>query len=149
MSTSKPARSEARLVRVRLIGAAAAALSLGAGAHAQAPAGKTPSFTAAQAKRGADIYAANCAMCHGDNLDDGQFAPPLKGPAHATYWQGKTAADLLTYASTMMPPTQPGGLGAQAYADVYARMLQSAGATPGDKELPADPAALKGDAPTR
>ena len=50
-------------------------------------------------------------MCHGEGIDDGQFAPPLKGPAHAAYWSGKTAEDMLNYTSANMPPNQPGGLG--------------------------------------
>ena len=37
------------------------------------------SFTAAQADRGADEYARHCASCHGRNLDDGPYAPALKG----------------------------------------------------------------------
>lgn len=132
----------ASLTIIAAVGAASSA-SL---AHAQA---QTPGFTAAQAKRGAEFYSGNCAMCHGEGVDDGQFAPPLKGPAHAAYWSGKTAEDMLNYMSANMPPNQPGGLGGQAYADIAAYILQSAGATPGDKELPADPAALRGAAPTR
>ena len=116
-------------------------LGLAGAGQAQAPAAK-PEFTAAQANRGATLYGDNCAMCHGDGLDDGEFAPALKGPGFATYWKGKNAADVMTYISTMMPPTQPGGLGAQAYADVFAYVLKSGGAAPGAKELPADPAAL-------
>ena len=38
-----------------------------------------PSFTAAQPTAGQAAYAQNCASCHGANLDDGEFAPPLKG----------------------------------------------------------------------
>jgi mono/diheme cytochrome c family protein len=136
---------------VRLASAAAVAALLAVGGpavvvHAQA---QTPGFTAAQAKRGAEFYVGACVECHGPGLDDGQFAPPLKGPPHSAYWSGKTAEDVLNYMSANMPPTQPGGLGAQAYADILAYMLQSAGATPGDKELPADPAAVRGAAPTR
>lgn len=147
-----PANSALCSIRLRSLGllavAGVAAGALAASTVALAQARSVPSFTAAQAARGKDLYAANCALCHGDALEDGQFGPPLKGAPHKTYWQGKTAADLMTYMSSMMPPTQPGGLGAQAYADVFAFMLQAGGAAPSDKELPSDPNALKGAAPT-
>jgi mono/diheme cytochrome c family protein len=123
-----------------------AAFALGGVAHAQAG---TPSYTAEQAKRGAELYVGTCAQCHGERLDDGQFAPALKGPAHDAYWAGKSAEDVLAYMNASMPPTQPGVLGPQGYADILAYMLQAAGAAPGDKELPADPAALHGLAATK
>ena len=131
-------------VRVATLSILAAAVGTAAAAQ-----GQTPGFTAEQAKRGAEFYEGSCTMCHGQALDDGQFAPPLKGAPHAAYWKGKDASDVLTYMNSAMPPTDPGGLGAAAYADIYAYLLQSAGATPGDKALPSDPAALKGAAPTR
>jgi len=112
-------------------------------------AAEAPGFTAEQAARGAAAYAGTCALCHGDSLDDGEFAPPLKGPAHAAYWKGRSAQDLLAYIDTMMPPNQPGALGPEGGAEVYAFLLKSAGAAPGDKPLPADPTALAGLAPTR
>lgn len=132
-------------VRVAVLGVAFAAATAGM-AYAQA---QTPGFTADQAKRGKEFYSGSCAMCHGEGVDDGQFAPPLKGEPHVAYWNGKTAEDLLNYMAANMPPTQPGSLGAQAYADIYAYLLQSAGAAPGDKELPADAAASKSNTPTR
>jgi mono/diheme cytochrome c family protein len=39
----------------------------------------TPSFTDAQATQGKAVYDRNCLSCHGANLDDGEFGPPLKG----------------------------------------------------------------------
>ncbi len=131
-------------VRTVMLGLAGAAVA--AAAHAQA---QPPAFTADQAKRGQVFYFGACSMCHGDSLDDGQFAPALKGPDHAAYWSGRTAEDLLNYIAANMPPTQPGALGAQANADIMAYLLQSAGQAPGDKEIPADPAAVRGAAPTR
>ncbi|HTK34633.1 MAG TPA: c-type cytochrome [Caulobacteraceae bacterium] len=129
-----------RFLTVLIVGAAT--LGLAATGQAQTPAAKTPGFTAAQAARGAALYSANCALCHGDGLDDGQFAPPLKGPVHAAYWGSRTAADVLSYINAMMPPSSPGSLGAQGSADVLAYMFKAGGAAPGDKELPIDPAAL-------
>lgn len=103
-----------------------------------------PSFTTAQAQRGATLYSANCAECHGANLDDGQFATALKGPAFVALWGGKGLDAPFEFMSTQMPPTSPGVLGAQGYADVLAYILSANGIAPGDKELPADSPALKG-----
>jgi alcohol dehydrogenase (cytochrome c) len=135
-----------RVFKPAAFAAGLAALAFGGAGQAQAP-GATPGFTAAQAARGQALYSANCAMCHGDGLDDGQFAPALKGPNFTAYWSGKTAADVLTYISTMMPPTDPGSLGAQGSADVLAYITQGGGGKAGDKELPTDPAALAKSAP--
>jgi mono/diheme cytochrome c family protein len=44
------------------------------------------SFTAAQATAGEAGYTSNCASCHGDDLDDGEFGPPLKGVPAAGEW---------------------------------------------------------------
>jgi mono/diheme cytochrome c family protein len=133
-------------VSVRVAASSLALAAVAAVAHAQA---QPPGFTAEQAKRGQAFYVGACAMCHGDNLDDGQFAPPLKGVSHKESWNGRTAEDLLVFMAANMPPSQPGLLGAQAYADIAAYMLQADGQVPGDKELPADPAALRGAAATR
>ena len=147
---ARPSRARpltARLASAALLGFAAWATFGGAAAAQGAPA-SLPSFTADQSKRGAQLYVDNCALCHGDALDDGQFAPPLKGQPHAAYWQGKSAGDLLSYMASAMPPTQPGGLGAQAYADIMAYLYEKQGVAPGSTELPADPAKLSGAKPT-
>ena len=38
-------------------------------------------YTEEQAKRGAEVYAEKCAMCHGDSLGGVESAPALTGPA--------------------------------------------------------------------
>ena len=45
-----------------------------------------PTYTTAQATRGQAIYTANCAECHGQHLDDGEFAAALKGPQFVQHW---------------------------------------------------------------
>ena len=35
-------------------------------------------YGAAQAEQGQSAYVEHCASCHGQNMDDGPFAPPLK-----------------------------------------------------------------------
>jgi mono/diheme cytochrome c family protein len=110
-------------------------------AEAASPA---PTYTAAQAVRGQAIYTANCAECHGKNLDDGEFAAALKGPQFAQHFGGHGLDMPYTIMTTQMPPTNPGSLPQQSYADVLAYLLSQNGvAANADKELPADAAALK------
>ena len=111
-----------------------------AGARAQdlAPA----HFTAAQASHGADLYRDNCTLCHGPHMDDGEFAPSLKGARFKGKWGGKALDSLFVYISSTMPPGQAGSLSSEDYADLVAHILASNGAAPGDKPLPADMTAL-------
>lgn len=106
--------------------------------RAQAPA----TFTVAQAAQGKTAYAQNCASCHGVNLDDGEFGPPLKGSAFRQRWGGKTTDTLFSYMSTKMPPASPGTLGRDVYAGILAAMLDSNGVLASTVPLPSDTHAL-------
>ena len=59
---------------------------------------------------GKAAYATNCASCHGNNVDDGEFAPPLKGVEFRQRWGGKSLDVLFTDISTRMPTSAPGSL---------------------------------------
>lgn len=100
-------------------------------------------FTVAQAAQGRAAFENNCSACHGDNLDNGEFAPALKGPAFIQNWGTKTAGDLFGFMATQMPPNDPGGLNPSTYAAILAFIVSQNGGQPGAKELPADPTALK------
>lgn len=84
-------------------------------------------FDPGQSDQGKAAYARNCAGCHGVNLDDGQFAPPLKGPEFVSKWAGKTAAALFEKV-TAMPPAGKNSLGA-AYVPITDFLLVSNGVT--------------------
>jgi alcohol dehydrogenase (cytochrome c) len=103
----------------------------------------SPTYTREQAAQGSAAYAQACASCHGQNLDDGQFASPLSGATFRQQWGSKSVEELYTYVSGRMPPAAPGTLGNAGYAQVLAFMLQRNGVAPGTSELPADPEALK------
>ena len=105
------------------------------------------SFTLAQADKGEAAYAEHCASCHGKNLDDGAYGPPLKGIDFRQRWGSRSAEPLFTYTSAKMPPARPGTLGDPAYAQLLAFILRENGSKPGNRELPADPEALKAMAP--
>lgn len=128
------------------LGTIAGALLVGGYASAGGdPPSQTPTYTTAQAARGSETYTKTCFVCHGANLDDGQFASPLKGPAFRQKWGGQGLDALFTIMTTQMPPDNPGGLGAATYADVLAFILSKNNVAPSpDRELPADMDALKG-----
>ena len=108
-------------------------------ARGQAPV----SYTAAQSDLGKAVYAKACASCHGENLDDGEFAPPLKGAPFMQKWGGKPADEVFTYMSTKMPPDRPNALGGETYAQVLAFVLSNNRIGPGTLALPSDATALK------
>src|SRR3984957_15242307 len=98
-------------------------------------AGPAVGLTAEQASRGKAVYDDNCASCHGTNLDNGQFGPPLRGSAFKMHWEHQSANAMFAYIATKMPPAAPGGLGDRAYSDVEAYVLQANDVPAGDKEL--------------
>src|SRR5262245_9011943 len=102
----------------------------------------SPTYTAAQATQGRSAYALHCAFCHGAHLDDGEFAPPLRGTEFRQRWGAQSAESLFNYMSTKMPPARP-ALGNETYVQLLAYMLQENGQEPGPRELPVDPDALK------
>ena len=131
-----------------LVGLAAILVSTAlvrAGQQAPSPATAGP-FTAEQATAGQTSYMQNCASCHGDDLSG---PPALRGTAFMTKWGVRTTRDLLSYVQTTMPPEAPGGLGADAYVNITAFILQSNGQRPGNEELTAGLSAPIGRAPAQ
>jgi S-disulfanyl-L-cysteine oxidoreductase SoxD len=96
-------------------------------------------FTEEQAKRGADVYAEKCAMCHGDGLGGVESAPPLTGPAFYANWEGESLNALFERIRMSMPLDNPGTLSRAQNADVVAHMLSVGG-------YPAGSAPLEGQA---
>lgn len=101
-------------------------------------------FTAAQAARGQALYERRCAACHGQRLE-GASSLPLAGERFLARWgQGDRNVDELYYITrTQMPYGAGGTLTAQQYIDLVAYILSANGYRPGDRELPADSAALQ------
>ena len=105
------------------------------------------SYTIGQAERGQTAYLENCAACHGENMDDGEFAIPLKGVNFRQQWRVRSLEQLFTVTSVTMPQARPGRLGDETYADILAYILQENGTDAGSSELPSDPEALLALAP--
>jgi cytochrome c len=104
-------------------------------------------YTAAQGKRGEELHAAVCVMCHGRQLNGaGQpEMPPSPAIARVPFfrkWAGQTAAALFVYVRHTMPTDSPGTLTDQQAIDAIAHMLAVSGIPAGEKELPPDPEAL-------
>jgi alcohol dehydrogenase (cytochrome c) len=106
-------------------------------------------FTEAQAEAGSAVYAERCASCHGDMLDNGEVAPPLKGVAFRERWRAETPDVLFNLTADTMPQDQPGVLDEGSYAAVLAFMYRENGSAAGGDALSADPDILAGLAPPR
>ena len=126
------------LRRLALLGGAVLWLT-GLGALAQEQSfftgGPAVSLTAEQAGRGKAVYDGNCSSCHGTELDNGEFGPPLRGSAFKMHWANQSANALFTYIATKMPPAAPTRLSDRAYSDVEAYILRANGVATGSSEL--------------
>ncbi len=126
------------------VGAVVAALTVaGAGrlagldrAEAAAPDGLT--ISADQVQRGEYDYVDNCVMCHGYNLNDGEFGPPIKGSVFRMKWAGKTVGELFTNTVMTMPQSNPDSLDPGMYADIMAYVFAQNGVKTGGKDMSAD-----------
>ena len=98
-------------------------------------------YSAEQAEQGAQIYAGNCAMCHGAQLEGTVEVPALTGKFVAN-WGGRPLGDLYDYLGRAMPQSAPGSLQPQDNAKLIAFLLKANGAPSSSKVLPADTAAL-------
>ncbi len=95
-----------------------------------------------QVAAGRTAYQQNCAACHGATLDNGEFAPALKGPAFLTHWNGSGADKVDAYIRSSMPPAKAGSLDAETASAVLAYILDQNGIGTGDAPIASGSAAL-------
>jgi alcohol dehydrogenase (cytochrome c) len=107
-------------------------LGVGVIAGQQPPAAGT--FTAAQATAGRQVFEANCASCHRQDLGGSNEAPPLAGVNFVNTWGARPVDLLTTYIQTAMPPSGPRLSTAETLA-VTAYVLQANGGQPGPQPL--------------
>ena len=112
---------------------AACTLAGTAGAQSLFDSGRV-GFTETQARRGQTAYMESCAACHGPNLTDGQFAPPVKGIAFKAHWHDQSPEALRSLIAKRMPPASPGSLGSRTYFDIEAYLLRENGDAAGAAE---------------
>jgi PQQ-dependent dehydrogenase (methanol/ethanol family) len=137
-------RRDARFGAIVCVIALAVSLGPGPLSNSVGARQQTGVYTEAQAKRGETLYAAKCAVCHGQSLE-GASSTPLAGARFVAKWGGgdKTVDDLYYITRTQMPFGAGNTLSRQQYIDTVAYMLKVNGYRSGARELSADPAALK------
>ncbi|HSM17582.1 MAG TPA: PQQ-binding-like beta-propeller repeat protein [Gemmatimonadales bacterium] len=137
-----PHRVPARSILLPL-GLLAVPAALTRTADAQQAAAPESLYTQAQADRGHDVYRAQCAECHGQNLNDGGVVP-LAGPAFIQNWSraDRSLGDLYYITRTTMPRAAGGSLSEREYIDVLAYILERNGYPAGETPLTTDQAAL-------
>lgn len=116
-------------------------------AAAPAPAEPAPAPAASDlVARGGELYAANCAGCHGDAGQGGDKAPPVVGkaalpldprPGSKRGVQFKTALDVFKFVKANMPPGKGGSLTDDEYLAIMAFDLSANGVDLSGKTLDA------------
>jgi PQQ-dependent dehydrogenase (methanol/ethanol family) len=115
---------------------AAGLVYLGAATTAQV----SPAYSQSQSDAGKTLYDQQCASCHGSGLDNGEFAPALRGEDFLTRWSGKSVDELVNYVVDNMPPASPGSLGADGSLNVVTYLLDRNGLppSPGNQSMTAE-----------
>jgi alcohol dehydrogenase (cytochrome c) len=130
----------AKILSLVVVAGAAAFVGKPSGAAVERT--SNPTYTAAQADAGRDIYEKQCVSCHGKNLNDGE-APALSGARFLVKWGGKSVYDLFTHTRKTMPASAPGSLSMEQYTDLVAYIFKKNILVAGAQPLSYDPAALK------
>jgi mono/diheme cytochrome c family protein len=91
-------------------------------------------YTADQANSGQDVFAGNCAACHGPNLG-GDEGPALTGPSFAPAANHMTIGGIFNFITTQMPQSAPGSLSHVQYEQVMAFLLSKNGYPAGTAAL--------------
>jgi S-disulfanyl-L-cysteine oxidoreductase SoxD len=83
-------------------------------------------YTEEQSKRGMELYKAQCASCHGDDLKGNEIIPALTGDTFTGNWKGKSVGDLFEKINMTMPALDPGSLTPEQTSDLIAHILSVA-----------------------
>jgi mono/diheme cytochrome c family protein len=111
-----------------------------------------PTSNADLAKRGGELYGANCAKCHGDAGQGTDKGPAVVGVAAGALPRApragakrtvefRTAGDILAWMSEYMPGDAPGSLTAEEYLAILAFDLTANGVELGAEPFTAERAA--------
>ena len=97
-------------------------------------------FAEGQIAPGKKLYAAECAQCHGDELQ-GHTAPALRGPGFAPATNSTmTIGGIYQYMTTNMPADKPGKLKPNEYVNIMAYLLHANGYGPSGRKMTPDSA---------
>jgi len=101
-------------------------------------------YTEAQAKRGATLYAEQCASCHGEDMAGvADLFPALAGETFVKTWQERSVGELFDKIATTMPALDPGSLKPEQNADLVAYILSHSKYPAGSADLEASAEPLK------
>jgi mono/diheme cytochrome c family protein len=92
-------------------------------------------YTEEQAKRGQEVYSAECSKCHAADLSGVDEAPALAGGAFLSNWDGLTVGDLSERIRISMPPNKQGKLTRQQIVDVIGYVLSANSFPAGKTEM--------------
>ncbi len=92
-------------------------------------------FTSEQVASVSEVYANNCASCHGTDLRGSEGGSALVGEKFQIKWKNKSLRELYLYTKTTMPKTQPNSLDENKYTALIAFMLNANGFPVGEKPL--------------
>ena len=76
-----------------------------------------------QVADGAELYATNCAACHGTNLEGSTLGPLLSGYTFVQRWGTQTPALLLGNIQSNMPPGGNENISEDDYLNIVAHIL--------------------------
>ena len=99
-------------------------------------------FSAAQVKRGEEVYRRACSACHLDSLKGDSVSPPLLGPSFTDRYVGSNVHEMISAIRGSMPQNAPDSLGDQGYVDLVSYLLNANGSPAGAADLPIDVTAL-------
>ena len=99
-------------------------------------------YTVDQAAAGRAVYADQCAVCHGRDLEGGEAGPELRGITFRNRWRTLPLEEFVDLTVQTMPLTNPAGLSPAAYANVVAYILSRSGFAAGDTTLTTDASQL-------
>ena len=120
-----------------------AALALAAAAPGAGSAAQDGVYTAEQADRGAALYDAQCASCHGPiRAIVPEVAALLGDHTFRNKWRGRPLGKLLGLILETMPQDAPGTLTPEQAADLTAHVLGGNRLSAGETPLPGDPDSL-------
>lgn len=98
---------------------------------------ETVPFSEAQISRGAEVFVAQCVMCHGATGEEAvDWGPALHGESFWKNWEGRPTRALYSRIISTMPASEPGILEKQDVIDVVAFLT---GAQPAGQSHVTDP----------